>query len=323
MPIRYNNVMKYGGGVWKMRKCYAVVGLTVITLLLFPQFLIMSAGSVTSTVPVERKTSRIYPTEVVSERVVETRVEDGEPSTLYEVTLRISKETTIKMIEEDWETYEYTAYASGREAADRQLRERLESALNGPAYREVKVMGVKHGEGCITYAYALYNPDTGDPQDPVNLVFYGDGLASIVRLHMLTNLDNEWVDALGSTLITYINEQPHGGDPWYAESQAYQLDYPEGQFFGERYHIRIYVGGNDPHGLFGDWSVEGVHHEVWDWDIWNHVINMGWEYAEAFVRNDFADESFYAGVEYHYENNEGDWQGYSNNGYSSRIHLEW
>lgn len=290
--------------------------LTLLFLILIPQSFIITA-SLNSAPIEERKTGRKYPAEVVSKKVLESVVENGEVSTFYEYTVRTSRETIIKMINEDWETYEYIKYFKGKSAADEWRSQQIEAATNGPEYVESTIGVNKHGEKCITYGKMLYGRiwPWEEPHDPVNINFVGSGYVDTVHAHMLNDLDILWYDAIGDSLYGWIDNTAHGGGAWW-ETQSYQVDYPPGAIT-VRNHARLYWAPADPH-EFGQWSMGGVHHEHTEW-FW-HVVD-DWDNIRNSLAADFADESFCSGAESHWEDNEGWWQNVYHDGYSIRIRL--
>jgi hypothetical protein len=64
-----------------------------------------------------------------------------------------------------------------------------------------------------------------------------------------------WSDTTGSTRYTYI-VRPDAGGEWVTETA--QLH--EGRYFGSRYHVRLYEGGEDGR----VWTAVQAHHEHWD-----------------------------------------------------------
>ncbi len=301
-----------------MRKYKLIFCLTALAILLIPQFIAAITPLVASTKPEEKLVGREYPVEVVSIREIESLSASDEVSTLYEYTVRISRKTIIKMIKEDWETYEYIALVQGKSAAKEWRKQEIEKAMNGPDYIELTITMVQFGEKSITYYNGLYQSPTGSPTDPVNLDFVGQGSAGTVLNHMVNNLDNHWAyPAWGISLYAFIDERPHGGS-LRVESQWAQLDYPPGEFLYERNHARIFAGGYDPHG-FGYWSIGGAHFERWHYLY--HII-VSWDDAEALIRDDFLDEPFCSRFEHVEGYNKHINQGVPHDGKISRLWLD-
>jgi hypothetical protein len=198
----------------------------------------------------------------------------------------------------------------------RHLAEKIEKQ---PDIATVKVKLVQVGENTITFwAYTNDAPSFTDPVDPINLIFYGVGSAWDVQYDMKNWLDYTWEDATGWTHYAYIDNTEHGGTAdW--RSNDYQLQY--GSYFTSRYHLRIFDGGTDTHGDFDEYSIANVHHEYWDWSELNHIVD-GYESAETFVKDDFADENFVGSIGSAGLNNEGSYSnGAYNDGWAATIEL--
>jgi len=151
--------------------------------------------------------------------------------------------------------------------------------------------------------------------DPVNLIFYKEGSAWDVQYDMKNWIDNKWNDTSGIDLYTWIDKDHADGEDWVWKTQDYQLGH--GDFFGKRYHIRIYDGGYD-WDAFEEWSIAGVHYE--EWIGYTHKI-LSWEQAESFVKNDFDDEWFVGSIWYAFLDNDETLQGQYNDGYAPVIEL--
>jgi hypothetical protein len=95
--------------------------------------------------------------------------------------------------------------------------------------------------------------------------------------------------------------------------------FQDGNFFGKRYHIRIYDGGNDWDD-FKEWSIAGVHYEERDWLSLGHKI-ISWEQAEDFVKNDFDGEPFVDSIWYANLGNDCYFHGKYNDGNAPVIEL--
>ncbi len=294
---------------------YLLAFLLIISL---PQLFTITAALDASAPLEERKVGRQYPTEIVSKRMLESKVENGEVITFYEYTVRTSRETIIKMINEDWETYEYIKYFRGKSAADEWRRQQIETVTNGPEYVESKIKVVKHGEKCITYDVVLYSRIWPEKviSDPVNMDFVVHGYVDGVHGHMLNDLDNLWYDALfGDTQYSWIDNTAHGyGAFW--ETQSYQVDYPPG-VITIRNHALLYWGPGDPH-EFGEWSMGNVHHE--HTELLHHVVD-DWDVIRDSLRDDFQDESFVDLVDLVDGGNAGPYQQIQHDGRKLRVWL--
>jgi hypothetical protein len=244
------------------------------------------------------------PAEVVSEKVVDEYTVDGIKVTKIIQRVRIKKSDVLAITPpED--------------------RDRLKDL---PDIIEYEVTVVKEGSQSITYGNALYSVYAcitlnipKDPSDPVNLRFSQRGSAFDVQYDMKNWLTNLWRDtSIGCNLMAYIDNTEHGGSAYW-KVQDYQLEYDS--WYTSRYHIRIFGGGFDTHGFFGEWSIAGVHLERWDPLAGTHVI-VSWESAEQFVRDDFTGKWFVGSVYLIFIYNDGLWQGVWNDGYATAIELK-
>lgn len=88
----------------------------------------------------------------------------------------------------------------------------------------------------------------------------------------------DWYESHGATRYTYIQspKDPYGG--WVDES--YQLH--DGDYFGTRYHIRAYTGGQ----LNTSWTAIQAHHEHWDWFRLRHTVGSTAD-ARRYVEQQF------------------------------------
>ncbi len=124
---------------------------------------------------------------------------------------------------------------------------------------------------------------TGTPQDPINLIFYGqadprqimaallslDGDRSDYGLPPVPPFNLTWQDAIGDVQAGYGT-----GSGWI--SGAVQLAC--GEYGPIRFHIRLFK--------LGDWTVGNAHFEVQIEGTTDHQV-LSWELAEQFVTVDF------------------------------------
>ncbi|MDD2665996.1 MAG: hypothetical protein PHD13_00580 [Methanocellales archaeon] len=157
---------------------------------------------------------------------------------------------------------------------------------------------VKVGEKCINFwayrdvQFLNDNPLTVEEDDPINLIFYNTGSAWDIQYDMQNWIDNTWDGATGWSARTYIDDTANGGTAYW-KWQDYQLE--NGDYFGYRYHIRIFGSEySDPHWA-DEWSDANVHYERWTGT--GHQV-ISYEDAEDFVKDDFADEGFVGDIWY-------------------------
>jgi hypothetical protein len=255
------------------------------------------------------KTPKKIPVEIMSEEIVEERtLENGMK------VVEIKQKIRMKKIDIE-------------KALDEEMRKELGKKLDElPEVIELEVNVVKTGFGSITYGNELYKTlaciDTVpvSASDPVNLIFYNVGSAWDVQYDMQNWLTYQWSgDADGCNLMAYIDNTAHGGSATWIQ-QHYQLEY--GNYETTRRHIRIFDGGYDTHGEYGDYSIAGVHYEEWVGLPQGHNV-LSWEDAESFVADDFADEDFVGQVYGVDIGNEGYYQGVWNDGEAQYIELLW
>jgi len=181
----------------------------------------------------------------------------------------------------------------GEELVNQAIKNWAEELEETPDEIEVKLKLVKVGEKCITFwAYQdVIAPGVED--DPINLIFYNTGSAWDVQYDMENWIDNTWDGgASGWSARTYIDDTANGGTAYW-KLQDYQLE--NGDYFGYRYHIRIFGSEySDPHWA-DEWSIANVHYERWTGTKHQYI---SYEDAEDFVKDDFADEGFVGSIWY-------------------------
>lgn len=128
---------------------------------------------------------------------------------------------------------------------------------------------------------------------------------------------NYWHAASGGLQWTFIDETAHGGSAYWSFGYGYE----EGSYI-DRYHVRIFNGGDDTHsGGFDKWSVGAVHRENCTPSCHTHYTNS-WETAENHLAGDLANTSGIEVVSSINIGNAGNYQGIYNNGYAALIQVQ-
>lgn len=132
---------------------------------------------------------------------------------------------------------------------------------------------------------------SGDPIDPINLVFVGNATPGQIRAALLS-LDGDrsafglppvppfnsvWSDGLGGVQTTFAEE----GEGWIGSVIQLQL----GSYGPLRYHLRLFRTG-EVFGDGGEWTLGGAHFEVLIPGTADHQV-LSWERAEEIVMVDF------------------------------------
>jgi hypothetical protein len=133
---------------------------------------------------------------------------------------------------------------------------------------------------------------SGEPQDPINLVFMGqadprdiraallalDGDRSAFGLPPVSPFNDLWQDAIGDVQTAYGTDEEWAGG-------AVQLTC--GPYGPVRFHLRLF--------RLGDWTVGNAHFEVLIEGTTDHQV-LSWELAEQFVLVDFMRTSLLDGA---------------------------
>lgn len=90
--------------------------------------------------------------------------------------------------------------------------------------------------------------------------------------------ETEWAAATGTTRYAYLDAGDGSGGEWVTETL--QLD--DGDYYGTRYHIRLYETPNSA----DEWTVMQGHTEHFDWFTLRHRVD-GVEAAQSYIERDF------------------------------------
>jgi hypothetical protein len=123
---------------------------------------------------------------------------------------------------------------------------------------------------------------SGEPQDPVNIIFFGktdprdiraslmalDGDRSSLGLPPVPPFNSQWTDAIGEEQVAYSEPEGWAGSVIQLACGDYDL----------RFHLRLFQAG--------EWTLGGAHFEILVPGTSEHRV-LSWEVAEDFVVGDF------------------------------------
>ena len=142
------------------------------------------------------------------------------------------------------------------------------------------------------------------------MLFIGDGNSGDVFNLIKNDASDNWVPAFGAPQWVFVDETSHGGIAYWSTST---LQLEEGDYFGERYHLRLFNGGDSAHDIFGKWSIGAVHKETWNGS--GHTLASDtWEISESHLKGDLVGTSGILATGTINFQNSGDYQGHTNNG---------
>jgi hypothetical protein len=105
-----------------------------------------------------------------------------------------------------------------------------------------------------------------------------------------------WGTAAGTTRYAYVDPGDGSGGQWVTET----LQIDDGDYYGQRYHIRLYESP-DPD---DEWVAMQAHTEHFDWFTLRHRVD-GVEEAQTYVESDFMGQPFVDNVWRMYLDNQG------------------
>ncbi len=157
------------------------------------------------------------------------------------------------------------------------------SCLIQPGLPPADIETVEFGENSLAFWPYTGTNFSGQPQDPINVIFFGEADPRDIRTALLS-LDGDrtslgmppvapfnctWEDAVGDVQSTY-------GEPDGWAGSCVQLSC--GDYSLPRFHIRLFK--------LGEWTVANAHFEVLKTGTSDHQV-LSWELAEQFVAADF------------------------------------
>jgi len=235
----------------------------------------------------KENTAKKYHVEVLSKEIIDESIEDGVKVVKYKQKIRQLDIPTLKDFMDDNQEYinflESKYGEEGKKMVAKEIAKYAKFEANFSEDREFET--VKYGDHSITFI-PVTQDFWGTWKDPINMVFKGDGRASEVKSKIDYNAPHSWHSAAGWTQYAFIDETSHGGSAYW-QSNNFQLE--EGDW-DDRYHLRIFNGGDDSHGEFDYWSIGAVHRETWSGT--QHVLySDGWEIAESHLKSDLSSTS--------------------------------
>lgn len=260
--------------------------------------------------------------EIVSKTILSEDVLDGVKVTHFKHKL---KQTDFLTVEEYTKmNADYFAFLEsdlgvieGKQLQSQMISEFAKNRPTGP--QEFEINTVKYGDHSITFQpYTKEWPwGSSATKDPINMVFKGDGNAVDAENIIDSYASHGWKNAQGGQQWVFVDETSHGGIAYWSWS-GYQLE--EGDYYGERYHLRLFNGGDDSHGQYGEWSVGAVHKENWN-GFGHTLVSNAWEVSESHLKSDLTGKTGVTSVGTMNLSNSGYYQGIWNGGVAGLVTL--
>ena len=145
------------------------------------------------------------------------------------------------------------------------------------------------------YPYTYSSPNILSISDPINLVFTNRANVGAVESQIYKYIFPPWLDTrikvgyrCSRTQWVYVDNTATGGTAqWVKVNSTLAI----GGCSFIRCHLRLFDGGRDasPRGI-GEYTLANVHYEIWDWNIFDHVI-QDWDNTQAFLSEMFEGHS--------------------------------
>lgn len=272
--------------------------------------------------PKETPKNKVYRVEVLSKEVIDTSYSGDTKIVKMKETIKLLDKPTLDDLIADNQDYinflESEFGEKGKEMVKVYKQELKEIADN--IQEEITIEVVKEGDHSITYGTTTRDAPNGNIKDPVDYRFWNNGHPNDVAFVIDTYASHAWGPTTGSTQYLYIDNTSHGGSAvWVSDSKQLR----EGNFYGSgTYHLRVFNGGYDSHGIFGLWSIGAVHKETWNTGCLCHTIDSnGWELAETELKNDLTGKTRVGAIGTTSMNNAGTYQGSYNDGTGRTINI--
>ena len=197
------------------------------------------------------------------------------------------------------------------------VKEIEEKIANSKETYQIEV--TKIGDHSISFESVTRDwPSTsGTAKDPINLVFYNNGNQPAVDNVFLNQAPHNWTMSSGGLQWTFVDETAHGGNAFW----SFGYGYKEGSY-SDRYHVRIFNGGDDTHtGGFDEWSIGAAHRENCTPSCHTHYSNS-WEVSASHPSSDMAASSGVISVGTVNIGNAGTYQGIYNNGIAQLVNVQ-
>jgi hypothetical protein len=141
------------------------------------------------------------------------------------------------------------------------------------------------------YPYTYSSRNRLSTADPINLVFTNHADVSTVESQIHKYIFPPWLDTAtkvgyqcSKTQWAYVDNTASGGMAgWVRMDSTLAI----GGCSLIRCHIRLFDGGKDasPGGI-GEYTLANVHYDVWDWSVFDHVI-QDWDNTQGFLSEMF------------------------------------
>ncbi len=269
----------------------------------------------------KENTAKKYRVEILSTEILEESIIDGVKVVKYKQKIKQIDKPTMKDFLEDSKGYIAFLESEYGEEGKKMVAEKIANFAKSQATStdEYEIETVKYGDQSIIFEPKTheYPWSSSTIKDPINIVFKGNGNSGNAKTVIDNNASHGWKGASGWPQYVQVDETIHGGISYWSVSGD-QLE--EGSYYGERYHLRIFNGGDDSHGQFDKWSLGAVHKETWNGS--GHTLNSNtWETSESELKSDLTGATGVSSVSTINLSNSGYYQGYWNGGVAGLITL--
>lgn len=255
-----------------------------------------------------------YQVEVLSTTILSEETVDGEKVTHFKQQIRQTDLPTMKEFKEM--NADYFELLTGEEQSQI-IAEFAKNIRNVQEISEIET--VKYGEKSIVFQpYTKEWPwSSSTIKDPINILFKGNGNSAQADSIVDSYASHGWKNASGGPQWVFVDETSHGGSAYWSYSWD-QLE--EGSYYGERYHLRIFNGGNSAHDSFDKWSIGAVHKETWNGS--GHTLaSNAWETSESHLKSDLSGATGVTSVSTINLSNSGYYQSIWNGGVAGLVTL--
>ena len=267
-------------------KIKTILFASLITAMILPFSGMMADAAPNENASDKAKDRYNYKVEVLSKTITSEEIVDGMKITHFKQKVKQTDFPTVKEFKEmNADYFAYLKSELGVEGKKLQAQMIADFAKNRPTGSQVyEIDTMKFGEKSIVLTTSTYEAPWAPfiVKDPINMLFIGDGNSADVFNLIKNDASDDWVPALGSPQFIFVDETSHGGIAYWSSSN---LQLEEGDFFGERYHLRLFNGGDSAHDIFGKWSVGAIHKETWN-NFGHDLVSNTWEISESHLKDD-------------------------------------
>lgn len=245
------------------------------------------------------------------------------------VTWRLQSRDEIAI--ENAAFFKYLIEQVGSEIATPWIKEYLDGVT-----KEIEEVGGQGGEatervpmlrvegGLSFWPYLNNHKSFQNPKDPINLVFWKNGAASVVS-DVLANRTGGWANTQGSMLYAFIDDSQHGGT---MDWKRLDIQLRKGSFWTHSSHLRLYQAPwSCTHGR-SVYSLAGAHQEQFlTWPPTPGCIRghrpLSWDNARDIVAQDMASVAGLVGLVSSINlNTAGQMQGVAHDGHVTFMEVE-